>query len=137
MKKICSVLVVLLIGILALGIYINSKIGNIQELSAIYNAKSSTTLYVLEQNKTVIAKKILLGDIIQLIYAYDKNTYEKSRIVKSTLCKDIPNYHMDTIKEYFTGANYQSKEELKYKKQIFHNLELIKHDFCVDYIEHN
>jgi len=125
-------LVILLIAILGFGIFINSKIGSVQKLSAIYTAKSSTVLYMLDKNETKIVKQSLIIDIIQLIYSYDKNIYEKSRTVKSVLCKDIPLYHMNTIKKYFADDYYKSNDGLKFKKKTLHNLELIEQELCVN-----
>ena len=132
MKTIYYVLFMILVLILILGIYINSKIGSVKDYAAIANARSSVVLYTLDQNKIDATKNILMMDLVQLISEYDKDVYEKSRIVKSTLCKDIPKYHMKKIENYFQNDVYKSGKELEYKINIFKNIERISMELCLE-----
>jgi len=133
MKKLSYVLLILLVAILLLGIYINFKLGSIKNYAAISNARSSTILYALKQNKIDAAKSILLTNLTQLIYEYDKSVYTKYRTVRSTLCKDIPKYHIQDIKEYFKDTTYATGKPLEYKRSVFKNLERINTELCLDY----
>ncbi len=135
MKKLYYVLFIIFVFIFILFIYINFKIGSIKEYAAISNAKSSIVLYSLDQNKIDAARSILMIDLVQLIYEYDKDIYEKYHTVKSTLCKDIPMLHMKKIEKYFESDIYKSGEALEYKKNIFSKIKHIKIDLCLNYKE--
>ena len=137
MKKISYVLLIIPVSILVLGVYISFRLGTIKDYAAINNAKSSTILYALEKNKIDVAKKILLTDLIQLIYEYDKSVYEKHFTIKATLCKDIPRYHMEEIKKYLSSGIYEFGKAKEYKKSILDNLKLIKIELCKDCKEDN
>jgi len=103
--------------------------------TAIFDSKSSTYLYVLEQNKTQMLKTFLVTDLIFLIDAYDKNIYESSSNIKRTLCKDVPNYHYKSIEKYLKGSFYKTSEGKVYKEKTLKNLELIKYELCINYKE--
>lgn len=103
--------------------------------TAIFDSKSSTYLYALEQNKIQTLKTLLVSDIIFLIDSYDKRIYESSLNIKRTLCKDVPKYHHSSIEAYLKGGFYETDEGKIYKEKTFKNLELINYELCINYKE--
>jgi len=101
--------------------------------TALFDSKSSTYLYALEQNKIQVLKTLLITDVIFLIDKYDQSLYKSSSNIKKTLCKDVPTYHHKSIEEYLKGSFYKTNEGKVYKERTLNNLELIKDELCINY----
>ena len=80
-------IVLLLISIIFNFILWKKYTEDISLCNALSNEKAIIYTHLMGQNKYKVMKKMLVSDIVQLVHDYNKNTFERSRVL-SSICND-------------------------------------------------